>query len=80
MSFSGFKSHAKEILENDKVSPKTFGDLVNMCSSFQKSLFEQTIKSLHRTVEFLCVRKGLPITAINLCGGVACNKMLRAET
>ena len=55
----------------------TFEDLVNICSSMQKSVFDQVKINLHRAVEHIFVRRDVPITAINLCGGVACNKELK---
>lgn len=34
MSFTGFKSHALEILNDKNKCPKNFKDLVNICSTF----------------------------------------------
>jgi tRNA A37 threonylcarbamoyltransferase TsaD len=73
MSFSGYKGNVIKITTN---MPKlTFNQIVNLCSSFQDSVFSCIYRSTHRALEH-CIRRGLPVKAVNLCGGVACNKQL----
>ena len=42
-------------------------------------MFQQVYQQFHRAVEYIFVRRNIEITAINLCGGVACNKALRKD-
>ena len=53
----------------------SFSSIVNLSSGLQDSMFNCIQKPTHRALEH-CIRKEIPISAINLCGGVACNNAL----
>ena len=70
MSFAGFNV---DKLITDSM---TFEQIVNLSSSFQKSVFTHLSKSVQRALDHLILRKNVPVTAISICGGVSSNKQL----
>ena len=70
MSFAGFNvdKHLSEEM--------SFEQIVNLSSSFEKSVFNHLSKYVQRSLDHLVLRKNVPIKAISICGGVSANKHL----
>ena len=73
MNFAGFETSAKRLMQPD---PLSFGELINLSASYEKALFTYITRNLHKALDHLIQRRKVPITGINLCGGVACNDAL----
>ena len=73
MNFAGFESSAKRLMQRTYLS---FGELVNLSASYESAIFSYISRNLHSALDHLINRRKVPITGINLCGGVACNNAL----
>jgi tRNA A37 threonylcarbamoyltransferase TsaD len=78
MTFSGFLTSAQSILQKEE-EELTFASLCHLSATIQKICFDQIRSQTHRAFEFIDERGVIRLNAINLCGGVSCNKVLQNE-
>jgi N6-L-threonylcarbamoyladenine synthase len=76
-SYSGLKTSLRYTVEK-LGDPKDLSDEIisNICASFQNVALRHVSDRLRHAYTYVCKKK-IPITAVTVVGGVACNQELR---